>query len=213
MRKNIDIINKKYNFLIVKKYVGKGKYGQSLFECLCDCQNKSIVDYSSLINGKTKSCGCYKKRIMSERSKKHNMYGTKIYWIWSSMIQRCINQNNKKYKNYGKRGIKVFNEWRHFNNYYNDFGKYHKPGLQMDRIDNNGNYCKENCRWTTPLVQANNRTDNRVITYCGKTKNLTQWGRVFNLSHSKIRYRLNNGYSLDKVFNKQDLRKITKPNA
>ena len=114
------------------------------------------------------------------------MINTKVYRCWQSMKQRCLNKNDIGYKNYGGRGITVCPEWLNsFKNFYADMGK--KPeGLSLDRIDNDGNYCKENCRWATLEEQHNNTRANRFLTYNNKTQTMAQWAREFNISSSTL---------------------------
>ena len=131
------------------------------FICICECNNQSIVSLPNLQSGKSKSCGCLQKEIAKnlaiKKFTKHNNYKNKLYQTWSDMKQRCLNKNNKHYKDYGGRGIKVCNRWLNsFENFLQDMGQ--KPnGYSLDRINNNGNYEPSNCRWGTPIQQIHNR--------------------------------------------------------
>ena len=123
---------------------------------------------------------------MKKSISRDGMINTKVYRCWQSMKQRCLNKNDIGYKNYGGRGITVCPEWLNsFKNFYADMGK--KPeGLSLDRIDNDGNYCKENCRWATLEEQHNNTRANRFLTYNNKTQTMAQWAREFNISSSTL---------------------------
>jgi hypothetical protein len=154
------------------------------FLCICDCGKESIVRLSDLKSGNTKSCKC----ILNEKQRsKHRLYNT-----WNAMMQRCGNKNNPNYKNYGKRGIKVCDEWKVAENFYNDMDESYCEELTIDRIDVNGNYCKENCRWATVKEQQNNKRTNRIIKHNGKLLTISQLSDKLNLSYSCIRYRVNN---------------------
>ena len=109
----------------------------------------------------TKSCGCYKKRITGELSKTHGLGSTRLYTIWISMKMRAYNPKHKHYNDYGGRGITICEEWKNdfvpFYNWAMANGYEENKGLSIDRIDNDGNYCPENCRWTTPTMQSRNQ--------------------------------------------------------
>lgn len=128
--------------------------------CKCDCGNYSKVTTQSLKSGNSKSCGCYGKDRLVDRNFVHGKSKTKVFSIWASMLDRCYNENNKSYPDYGGRGIRVCERWRQdekgFVSFLEDMGE---PGIGMslDRRDNNGDYCPENCRWTDRGVQAFNQ--------------------------------------------------------
>lgn len=132
---------------------------------------------------------------------------SRIKIIWKNMRQRCHNLNHPYYRNYGGRGITICGEWQSFNvfeqwayaNGYND-------GLTIDRIDNNGNYEPNNCRWVTMKVQCNNKRDNRLIALNGKTQTVSQWADELGINYGVVRNRLHKGLPLEKVFENKDLR-------
>lgn len=111
------------------------------------------------------------------------------YRIWANMKQRCLNNNNPDYKNYGGRGILVCEKWMNFEGFKEDMISSYKRGLSLDRIDVNGNYCKENCRWVTWRKQHINTRRNRYIEYLGVTKTLCEWGEYFGIKSSTLRQR------------------------
>ncbi len=153
-------IGQSFNRLTVIADTNTKYHSDRIWLCKCICNNIIKVRNSHLHSGNTKSCGCLqieKAKEIGKRSKTHGMFGTKEYKTWDMMKQRCYNQNNKDYKNYGFRGISVCRRWRNsFKNFYKDMGN--KPNkLSIDRIDNNGSYGKWNCKWATNKEQANNK--------------------------------------------------------
>ena len=156
MKKTIDF-SKKYGYLSVfDEYVIRNERKKYL--CVCRCGNKKHIDMYSLISGVTVSCGCY--NLEKSHFKKHGMIKTRIYNIHSNMIERCTNVNSPNYKNYGGRGISVCKEWTSFTSFYNDMHIGYADSLSLDRIDNEGGYCKENCRWSTRKEQSRNTRKN-----------------------------------------------------
>ena len=125
-----------------------------------------------------------------------------MYRIWANMKQRCLNKNRDDYGNYGGRGILICEKWLVFEGFREDMFEGFENGLSLDRIDVNGNYCKENCRWVTRKVQGNNTRRNRVVEYLGINKTLSEWGEYFNIKSSTLRQRFYvYKWSLDKCFN------------
>lgn len=118
------------------------------------------------------------------------------YETWRSMRQRCTNPKKNQFKDYGGRGVEVCERWQVFNNFLEDMGE--KPrGFQIDRIDVNGNYCRENCRWVSAKDNANNRRNNRTLTFHGKTKTIAQWAVLKRITVETLRGRIRRGWSVD----------------
>lgn len=175
--KFIDMTGEKYGKLLVVEYAGKTKRGLSLWKCKCDCGREVVVQSVNLRNGHTKSCGCFRAEWCKENCTKHGLEHTRLYGIWADMIYRCHNPENPNYKRYGARGISVCEEWRNDVKIFYDWAirNGYSDDLTIDRIDNNGNYCPENCRWATKVEQASNRRSNILITRNGETKTMKQW--------------------------------------
>ena len=129
-----------------------------------------------------------------------------LYRVWGAMKHRCANPNDKRFKNYGGRGITVCEEWQ---NDYLAFYKWavsngYKKGLTIDRIDTDGNYCPENCRWATPAQQNRNYSRNHLVTYNGKTMCIADWATHFGINRATVLFRLKQGKPLDEVFSTVD---------
>lgn len=136
--------------------------------------------------------------------KRHGMSYTKIYRAWQQLKNRCLNKKDKGYKHYGERGITVCFEWiNSFENFYKDMGNPPTLKHSIDRIDNNGNYCKSNCRWATRYEQNMNRSITKKITIDGTTKTLVELAKEKNINENTLRSRLRNGFTIDLLFTKK----------
>jgi len=177
----IDLTGKRFGRWLVLGYSYTDKNKQSHWRCKCDCGTVKDVGGISLYQKTSLSCGCLNKEIIT----KHGMFGTPTYKSWEGMLARCRKKNNIGYKSYGGRGITVCDKWLTFEGFYEDMGDRPKD-MTLDRIDNNGNYCKENCRWADRITQQNNKNNNHILSCHGKTQTLTQWSREVGLSKRVI---------------------------
>lgn len=154
-----DLAGKTFGRLTVMGYSHTNKHGKAMWNCKCACGNESVVAGSHLVNGHTVSCGCHKNELIGNRTKTHGMRNTRLYRIWLAMKSRCNIPTVKCYKHYGGRGISVCDEWQRDFQCFHDWAMSHgySENLSIDRIDVNGNYCPENCRWATWKEQRANQ--------------------------------------------------------
>lgn len=182
---------------------------QQLFRmCRCDCGTEQWVGDYKLRIGHSRSCGCHRAEVTTERSLKHG-YSRRgkrapIYGIWRNMISRCTNPNVADYARYGARGIGVCERWMIFENFLEDMGEP-PEGLTLDRVNNNLGYAKENCAWHTPVEQARNRGGKRkpvMLTFEGSTLTIKEWALRLGVSFKMLRGRYYAGWSVEEILTK-----------
>lgn len=161
----VDLTGIKFGRLTVEKeadsYVSPSGSKKRRWECLCECGNIATVTSADLLSGHTVSCGCYQREMTSKASKRHGMRHTKIYHTWLCMKDRCNNPKNKRFADWGGRGISVCAEWQEdfqrFYDYVSQLPHYGEKGYSIDRINNDGNYEPGNVRWATAKEQNENK--------------------------------------------------------
>ena len=180
MPSKLNLIGKKFNKLIVLEETPNRRNGAVVWKCLCECGNEALVTGSALKSGHTKSCGCLIMQILQKRITIHNKSGTFEHTSWRSMRSRCLNKANKRYEDYGGRGIVICDRWLEpngagFLNFLEDMGEA-PEGYTLDRIDVDGNYTPENCRWADITTQnfnqriRKNNTSGRTGVYWDHTR-------------------------------------------
>jgi len=172
----IDINNQIFGKLKVIRHV-KGTY----WECQCECGQIVTRPSGSLRDGSTKSCGCLKIETAGNATRRHGCTNTKEYRLWSAIKDRCYYKGYKLFHRYGGRGIKMCDRWiNSFENFLSDMGKI-PEGMTIDRIDNDGDYSPENCRWATKTEQAQNRSTTRYVEWNGEKMCLSEFTRQLGL--------------------------------
>lgn len=171
-------------------------FGRTLFwVCVCSCGAEHEVQAGNLSNGKSTRCRkCSTAR--GNRTTHGETKGDKVsteYVVWHNMKRRCLDPSNERYADYGGRGITVCDRWMEFSNFLADMGR-RPEGKSLNRIDNDKNYCKENCEWATNLVQANNARSNIVIEMNGQKHTIAEWCRILNRNRQTVYVRIFKGW-------------------
>ena len=202
-----DLTGKTFGRLKVVKYLGRcydPSGGFSNFWCAnCSCGVKDVAVKSSHLGSATKSCGCLNIEKLRARAFIHGACGasdadrTSTYITWNTMRQRCNNSNHPDFKNYGGRGITVCKSWGQFKNFLADMGE-RMPPMTLDRIDNNGNYEKNNCRWATRKEQGRNTRNNHIIKFNGREQPLVVWAEEYGIKEKTLRSRFKRKWSVKK---------------
>lgn len=187
MGKKIDLTGQIFGRLTVVGY-SHHKKSRGFWHTQCSCGREKIIDGYNMKMGKIQSCGCFG----NERRTKHGKYKTRAYGAWRRMKQRCSNPKDPRYKDYGGRGIKISPEWLSFERFYKDMGDCPEQH-SIDRINNNGNYDPENCRWATRKQQQNNMRTNKKLELSGICMTMSQWAGFLGINKSTLSKRINRG--------------------
>ena len=178
--------------------------GHSYWLCECSCGTIKSISGTSLKNGNSTSCGCYAIERSKRDNKTHGMTKTRVYKSWQKMHERCENINSDAYYQYGSRGISVCDRWKSFELFLEDMGE-RPDSMSLDRVDSNGNYSPDNCRWATSKQQNNNMRSNRLYTYKEEMHTVAQWAEIIGISWNAMSRRLAT-MPLDKAFTPFNLR-------
>lgn len=203
-----DISGNKYGKLTVLRMLKPHEKVRKGYSWLCQCDCGKIVhgNANKLKSGHTKSCGCLLVDFISSLNKKYEISDSRLYRVYRSMIDRCANKKNKRYDDYGGKGINVCEEWmENFDNFatwsYQNGWCENAPRGQctLDRIDCYGNYEPNNCRWVSNKVQQNNKTNNHLLEHNGEIKTMKEWSECLGISYSKIVYHIGKGRTIKQI--------------
>lgn len=192
-----DLTGKRFGKLLVTGMSDRRSGRKTFWVCECDCGNTKTIRSDSLTSGRTESCGCIKEKqdkINLTTNHSHKMSGTRVYHTWQGMKARCNNPKDGRYHRYGGRGITYCKEWEEFEPFYEwAMSNGYSNALTLDRIDVNGNYEPENCRWATWKEQANNKSNNINVKYKGKTLTLMELSETTNMPYDTLKVRYDRG--------------------
>jgi hypothetical protein len=197
MRK-IDLTGRRFERLTVIGEAEPDKNGHARWNCRCDCGEEKTILSTHLVRGSIRSCGCQR----AKRRTKHKQSRTKLYKVWEEMKQRCNNQNNASYSNYGNRGISVCPEWQDDFQVFYDWAMEngYADGLQIDRINNDGDYEPGNCRWVTKKENLRNKRQSVFIEYHGQMHTVAEWAKITGIHRNTIANRIRAGKTPEEIF-------------
>ena len=199
----LDLSEQEFGRLTARLLTADRTRRQAHWLCDCKCGSQTVVTAYNLRAGHTTSCGCISKEnirkiALTQHYKTHGKARTPIYKVWDGMLARTRRKTDPAYDRYGGRGITVAEDWLHFENFYRDMGD-RPPGMTLERKDNNGPYCKENCVWASRLDQTRNRRTTRRIAHNGQTKLLSEWAAETGLTYEALWLRLRKGWSVERA--------------
>lgn len=218
MGRIINMVGKEFNGCVVLGSKGMDKDKKARWGCRCYCGKNFVTTGKSIRAGKTKSCGCFKTKVIVKAGKENKIHGetkTRLYNIWHGMKKRCSTPSDTSYKNYGAKGIRVCKEW--LDSYENFRGwalsNGYEEHLTLDRIESDKNYSPDNCRWANWITQGRNRSSNVFVNFKGKKMTLSQVAEEIGESREMVWYRHKHGIQLDKqkrrTFVKEDDLNVT----
>lgn len=194
-----EYIGKKYGMLTITKEAVCEKPGVYVFEALCDCGNITKVREGNLLNGHTTSCRCFRKAV-GKRNVKHGGCGKRIYHIWDCIVERCT-KGTIASKHYAARGISICEDWKSFAKFEEwAYQNGYDDTLSIERIDVNGNYCPENCKWIPRRLQTRNQTTTHWVEYNGRRMSLAEACEIANMSYKTVHARITQlGWSVEEA--------------
>lgn len=198
MPRQIDRRGNKYGLWVVLKFKRRER-AKNYWLCQCACGVKKVVCFNSLVEGKSKSCGCAKGAFITQANNRHGFSNARVYRIWQGMWQRCTNRKAPGWENYGGRGISVCRRWQSFENFLADMGL---PSVSstIERRDNERGYTPKNCIWIPRGQQNWNKRNTVALVWRGRTQHLSAWARELNIKRDTLRQRLRWGWTVEEAF-------------
>jgi hypothetical protein len=193
----LEMAGQRFGRWLVVERTGSTKTAYWL--CRCDCGAERAVNGSSLRKGLSQSCGCLGRELSAQRRLKHGGKGSPEYRVWAGMKTRCLNPNDKHFKDYGGRGIKVCERWLSFEMFRHDMGPRPSAGHSIDRRDSDGDYEPGNCRWATSKEQTRNYSRNRLYAIGDVAKCLVEWCEEYGKRYHLVHARLRRGWPLERA--------------
>jgi hypothetical protein len=185
----MNLLGRQFDRLtVIEEVERRGRVRQ--WRCICSCGGEIVVAQGNLTSGATRSCGCFHRERASAANLTHGLSNTTEHVIWSGMRARCSNPKHTAYADYGGRGITVCERWNSFQNFLADMGPRPSKQHSIDRIDVDGPYSPQNCRWATPSEQAQNKGSNRLVTFNGETTTISEWSRRLGIGAQLLGKRL-----------------------
>ena len=197
-----QLVGKRFGKLKVEKELPANKHGEVVWLCQCDCGNTHIATSYNLMHNRTTQCRKCMFDQIAKSNTKHGCMPKRLHEIYTNMKTRCYNPNYELYHRYGGRGIKVCEEWIHSFENFRDWAlsSGYSDSLTLDRRNNDGDYCPENCKWSSVIEQANNRHTNRILTCNGEQDTMANWARRTGLPYWLLQERLDNhGWSEERA--------------
>jgi len=188
-----NLLNEKFGLLTVVEFAGQNAQKAYTWKCVCDCGKFKIATSGNLRSGNTRSCGCLNKTSHI----KHGLHADRLHRIWNLMHQRCSDLSNRYY---GGKGIIVCDEWKLFEPFREwSISNGYGPSLTIDRLNPQGNYCPQNCRWASAKDQNKNKSSNKWLLFRGQLKTLSQWSELYSMNPIRVNRRLMLGWSLEEA--------------
>ena len=199
MPKRLELTGQRFGKLTVIRRSHQDQWQAWVWACQCDCGTEVPVRGATLKAGSTAACASC---AAVERNTTHGQSRTPLYARWRAMIERTRNSNSDEFRNYGGRGISVCERWSSFENFASDMGPTFRPELTLDRLDVDGNYEPDNCRWATQRDQQRNKRTNHVVTWRGRSLVVTDWAELLGLNPNTVVHRLRRGWTVERALTK-----------